>query len=71
MNNIRKLQNKYVTRIHIKTAGNRTDLLKYCLKDASNQFLTIGWSCVYKVDLGLEINSFDSYCAAIKKYKLV
>lgn len=57
----------YVVRVHLKPAAeNRSDLIEYCLKNKGEQYLAIGWSCVYGNG---NFNSYEEYYEAVKKYR--
>lgn len=58
----------YVRRINLKTDCNdREELIRYCLSDDSEQYVVIGWSCVYS-DENQRFPDYESYYYAVKDY---
>lgn len=56
----------YAVRINLKTSGeDRQKLIDFCLNE-KDQYLAIGWSCVYTEES--PIKSYDDYYYAVSKY---
>lgn len=63
---------EYVTRIHLKTGGNdgnvdRKQLIRFCLHNPEEQFIVIGWSCVY--ESANQFKDYKEYYYAVKEYQ--